>query len=242
MSKRSERLRQPADPAATAARGTCDRAGWMRGCRGTPHRAIVTVPHRLQMAACPAPSESLRTITSRRECSPSLLPARVPALRRRDADVRLFGLDGGGRPAGHGARAAFLGPVRDTPDGSPPARLGAGPARRPAADLPRRRRSGGVGGCRARGPGRRRGAVGRIRPLRCRMADGFAETVAPGLLARRWTGRKPQVGAVDTCGFCPTRGLSPRGAPTARLTANVPAIRSQHVAIRLRGCRRHQGV
>jgi len=43
---------------------------------------------------------------------PSLLPARVPALRRGDLDVRLLGLDGSRRPTGYCARTPFVGFVR----------------------------------------------------------------------------------------------------------------------------------
>ena len=118
--------RPPAPPCRTARRGCASPApiGGSSGPRisrprrDRPHRfrsatgTIVTVGDRRPCGcACPAARGRWRAIASRRERSPSLLPARVPALRRGDADLRLLRLDRRRRAAGHRVRAAFVGPV-----------------------------------------------------------------------------------------------------------------------------------
>lgn len=77
------------------------------------------------------------------ESPPSLLSARVPESRRGDVDIRLRGLDGRGRAAGHVQRAAFVGSVcaAREPDHRAPW-VGARPVQRPLAIESRGRRPG----------------------------------------------------------------------------------------------------
>ena len=120
---------------------------------------------------------------SRRSCHDSLsfvnvprrcLPARVSALCRSDVDIRLLGLNGSGRTAGHRARTPLVGSVRRPC--RPASRHRAGGTRAPrraAAALPPRRgrRLGRLG---------RRGARGRRSGLACwRTGNGFSDACLP---------------------------------------------------------------
>ena len=198
MSKRSERLRHPGTDCGSS--GPRTSRPWRDDARppGRPGREprdritgeIVTVPHRVQMAACPAPPECSCTITSRRECSPSLLSARVPSLRRGDVDVRLLRFHGSGGPVGHRAGAAFMGSVCF--------------ARRPSPTKTIwwrwRTRSVKVARACRRCPGPVLPSPPTASPTR---TAARSPRRVPDCWPRRRNGPKRQVGGADICACCP---------------------------------------